>query len=287
MATSAGQPQIPMTPTKYHNGNSVWQTAKDIYYTDRYRFKGFEALHVLSVQYYQRDLCRLEHKFVCSGGIDPKDEAEQLKSLRSLLKDYAEAISQLEATIRRDATLPKDEWARKDIEAFTEGITGQEKDNFSVEQHQYELRPRITLDPVRLMLHRAFPRSWKYPFYTATTREQAAAIAKQDGQPSDAGSISLDNFEGPPKYAPSSVVDGFGRLIMAVLGGASLLVPMLIMTFFKSQTARLVTVSVAVLLFGIILSIGTRASNQELLAATAAYTAVMVVYVGSANDTNG
>ena len=157
-------------------------------------------------------------------------------------------------------------------------MTEKERDSFWLEQHQYELRPQLALDPVRSMLHRVFPRSLKYSFPVAQQREQAATAAKQQPLSQEQG------WGESPKHAPSTVVDVFGRLIMAVLGGASLLVPMLIMTFLKSRTARLVTVSVAVFVFGFILSIGTRASNQELLGATAAYTAVMVVYVGSADD---
>lgn len=72
---------------------------------------------------------------------------------------------------------------------------------------------------------------------------------------------------------------------MAVLGGCSLLISMLIMSFYKSRTAWLITVSVAVVMFAIMVSVlESRASNQELLAARAAYTAVMVVYVGSAEN---
>ena len=53
-----------------------------------------------------------------------------------------------------------------------------------------------------------------------------------------------------------------------------MLAPMLIMTHYTSQSARLITVCVAVLLFGFLFAVGTRATNQEVLAASAAYAAV-------------
>ncbi|KAK5121888.1 hypothetical protein LTR85_004459 [Meristemomyces frigidus] len=76
--------------------------------------------------------------------------------------------------------------------------------------------------------------------------------------------------------------DLFQRSVIAVSGGVSLLVPVIIMTFTTSRAARLIVVSVTVLLFSLFMAVGTPATNENLLTATAAYAAVMVVYVGTA-----
>jgi uncharacterized RDD family membrane protein YckC len=78
-------------------------------------------------------------------------------------------------------------------------------------------------------------------------------------------------------------VEGLARIIIAITGGLFLLVPMILMTFITSPHYRLIIVSVAVLWFSISLGIVSHATNQELLGATAAYTAVLVVYVGAAS----
>ena len=70
------------------------------------------------------------------------------------------------------------------------------------------------------------------------------------------------------------------RLIAAVFGGLSLIVPMLIMAIRPSQVKTLVTSSVAVLLFAVGLAWKSTAKIETLLATTAAYAAVMVVFVG-------
>lgn len=70
------------------------------------------------------------------------------------------------------------------------------------------------------------------------------------------------------------------RLIAAVLGGLSLVVPMLIMAIKPSQLKTLITSSVAVLLFSLGLAWKSSARTETLLATTAAYAAVMVVFVG-------
>ena len=70
------------------------------------------------------------------------------------------------------------------------------------------------------------------------------------------------------------------RLTAAVFGGLSVIVPMLIMAINPSQAKTLVTSSVAVLVFALILAWRSSANMETLLATTAAYAAVMVVFVG-------
>lgn len=78
----------------------------------------------------------------------------------------------------------------------------------------------------------------------------------------------------------SMVVD---RLIVALAGGAGMLAPMIIMAFATSRTARLLVVSLATLVFANFMAL-TSASKENVVAATAAYAAVMVVFIGSAES---
>lgn len=75
----------------------------------------------------------------------------------------------------------------------------------------------------------------------------------------------------------------FKRFIVAVTGGLSLVVPMLIMRINENTTKSLVTTSVAVILFAVIVSIGFKALAAETLGITAAYAAVLVVFVGTSS----
>ena len=56
---------------------------------------------------------------------------------------------------------------------------------------------------------------------------------------------------------------------------------MLIMRIQQNPNKSLVTTSVAVVLFAGIVSVGFNASNAETLGITAAYAAVLVVFVGT------
>ena len=72
------------------------------------------------------------------------------------------------------------------------------------------------------------------------------------------------------------------RIIMAMFGGVALITPMLIMTLHPSTNVSLITTSLATFLFALILAFGaTESAGKDVLAATAAYAAVLVVFVGT------
>ena len=69
---------------------------------------------------------------------------------------------------------------------------------------------------------------------------------------------------------------------MAFFGGTALIVPVIAMTLIPTLTGNLITASVSTALFAMIMVIfSTDASGKDVLAATAAYAAVMVVFIGT------
>lgn len=74
----------------------------------------------------------------------------------------------------------------------------------------------------------------------------------------------------------------FGRLTMAIFGGAALVVPMLIMSLRPSKLTGLLTTSLFVVGVAVALAWFMKdAAPKDVLAATAAYAAVLVVFVGT------
>ena len=72
------------------------------------------------------------------------------------------------------------------------------------------------------------------------------------------------------------------RIIMALFGGVALIGPMLIMTLHQSRNTSLITASVATFLFALVMAFAARDSaGKDVLAITAAYAAVLVVFVGT------
>ncbi|KAF2432058.1 hypothetical protein EJ08DRAFT_695858 [Tothia fuscella] len=72
------------------------------------------------------------------------------------------------------------------------------------------------------------------------------------------------------------------RVKMAVFGGLALIIPMLVMTLHSSQLTVLLTTSIFVLTVAMILAATmTEAEPKDVVGATAAYAAVLVVFVGA------
>jgi VIT1/CCC1 family predicted Fe2+/Mn2+ transporter len=91
----------------------------------------------------------------------------------------------------------------------------------------------------------------------------------------------------PKSGKVSPIVDGLARIIVAITGGVFLLVPMVIMTWATDAHVKLIIVSVAVLWFAISVALVSNATNQELIGANMAYSAVLVVYVGTTSGSLG
>ncbi|KAG7290325.1 hypothetical protein NEMBOFW57_000325 [Staphylotrichum longicolle] len=75
------------------------------------------------------------------------------------------------------------------------------------------------------------------------------------------------------------------RFIMALFGGVALILPTVIMSKLQGINVSLITTSIAVFLFGLALAFGaTDSTGKDVLTATAAYTAVLVVFIGTSLD---
>lgn len=77
------------------------------------------------------------------------------------------------------------------------------------------------------------------------------------------------------------------RFLMAAVGGLALIVPVLVMSFFPGRNVSLVTTSVAMLVFAAVITLGTKLAPDQVLGATAAYAAVLVVFVGTSLTGSG
>ena len=131
----------------------------------------------------------------------------------------------------------------------------------------------------------------------AILREHLAGIRPTVGQ--DTQYKSDSSFAGPKDAKDPEYVGGyrtktnqetklkafFMRLAMAAIGWAFIVGPILVMVLHNSRTTALCTTSVCVLAFGVLVA---RALERpfDVLSATAAYAAVLVVFVGTTTAPN-
>lgn len=92
------------------------------------------------------------------------------------------------------------------------------------------------------------------------------------------------SFAGRPYRVPiTRSVDMVARVLMSVLAGAFLLAPTVALSYIDSRAYRLMTTAVFTFAFAVALSLLSEGRINELVTATAAYAAVLVVFVGASS----
>ena len=75
------------------------------------------------------------------------------------------------------------------------------------------------------------------------------------------------------------------RFVVALLAGAFLVIPLVILSHQSSSQTHLITVSICIVIFSLLVSLVSRASNEQTMVASAGYAAVLVVFLS--NSPNG
>ena len=82
-------------------------------------------------------------------------------------------------------------------------------------------------------------------------------------------------------YGNWTRLDKIARVVFGFIGIVSLIAPLFALSYIKPKGYRLMTTALFVAIFTTVFSIISTASNQELIAVSAAYAAVLVVFVGT------
>ncbi|UKZ75689.1 hypothetical protein TrVFT333_003381 [Trichoderma virens FT-333] len=228
-----------------------------------------EDFHFLRLEFLQRlNIVNLQVKLVQTKGRiqrENKVSAEDLEELRISLQQYATAIRDYQCLRNKKSVEKVNIQHRKLLLQKFFDPDLDPGDPFE-SHYSYFQDANEEIDPIRSALMRYLP------VHLAFSRQECLERGKEFA-------------EGKRPRLVSDFVDRLVRFLMAFTGGVFLVVPMIIMTLHPSQTKSLVTVSVAVIIFSLVLSFGVRVSNIETLVSTATYAAVLVVFVGT--STNG
>lgn len=147
---------------------------------------------------------------------------------------------------------------------------------------------RVDLPPRRdsrdLLRHslRKFMRSiW---FYFLSGR--ASGHGKQEDR-SYSSASELESRLKKSHQNTSLIAEFLTRFLVALLASTFLIVPLILLSLQSTQKAHLITVSVFIIVFAFIVSLLSKASNSETMAAAAAYAAVLVVFVSNSSGKYG
>jgi VIT1/CCC1 family predicted Fe2+/Mn2+ transporter len=83
------------------------------------------------------------------------------------------------------------------------------------------------------------------------------------------------------------VVDNTARLVVAIIGGLLVLVPTAALSYITPLHWILIATFLFTLTFSVVIAIMSKASNDQVLMATAAYGALLVVFVANTIQKSG
>ncbi|PQE31408.1 VIT family domain-containing protein [Rutstroemia sp. NJR-2017a WRK4] len=244
------------------NKNLLDYVTRSLTEEEEFHFLRFEFLQRLNIVHMQTDLARKKSKFQK----ERKATADDMHDLKITMRDYATAIRDYQY-LKTKHSLKKVEMRKRKLLLQRYFQTpGDFNDPFQSHYSYFE-DAHEKIDPLRTIFMRYLPARLTYSH-------------------KERGERSKEYSEGKAPKEVYVFVDRLVRFIVASVGGIFLVVPMIIMSLGPSQTKSLVTVSVSVTIFALMLSFGIRISNAEALVSTATYAAVLVVFVGTSTPTS-
>jgi hypothetical protein len=292
------KPDSRIIVTEMTTGEKVFHYAYDSCDEDPH-FMEFRFLQWLNIVELQNDLATREAAFRNKKSIatvetkdsgtekrgpstEKTDSGAKMKELRTKLHEYGtaprmchihspELIGSMLVTAIQDYeyTQKMGNCSKRDEERIRNELTIAFKDIASLPHEPYKTSYRLIkdaeldgLDIVHDALRICLPRYWSYSEEEKRRRVYDYYIEKK---------------------SPSGIsgfVDRAALFLIGIFSGASLIGPMIIMSLDKSLNKSLITTSVAVTLFAAFISLVIKAKKTDIISATAAYAAVLVVFVG-------
>jgi hypothetical protein len=138
-----------------------------------------------------------------------------------------------------------------------------------------DLAPRSSSrDPIQHYL-RKFLRSLWYSAHSARWSARNSDDERgSNPEVSHTGAQFDRSFQNTARMAEAAA-----RFLIAVFAGSFLVVPLIVLSFQTSKASNLITVSICIVVFSLLVSLLSKASNYETMAASAAYAAVLAVFI--------
>lgn len=134
--------------------------------------------------------------------------------------------------------------------------------------------PRARQDPFQRWIHRLLRR---FRYWRLSKNYQG-----------DRESLASNNARHRWSYQSTSLIAGvFSRLIFAVIMAVFLIVPLILLSDESRKGAQLAIIAVCIVVFSSVVTVMMRASNLEMMIVTAAYAAILSVFVSNTSPVGG
>jgi len=248
--------------------NAVALTQTD---TKKVVILNFKSLQLLRIKALQQELFSMQLRFML-GGFTPEEYPSKLEHLDSTLHSYGKALSTYEVL------------AQNTLSAIPEGssLFGAPEELIEKKEHSNTKVKPTLLDYIkRKPRHRPPKIYYAVKDWTQFTHFRAGAVG---GDYLLNGSLLYRELDDAGREARAEKKGVTERFSMALFGGVALMGPVLIMTLRPGRDISLITTSIAIILFALMLAFWARStSGKDILAATAAYAAVLVVFIGTSS----
>lgn len=289
--------------------DKLWRNAVDDNYLTLYGFRRYRTSHLLNLRFLEAEIDKIDHAIFQAGlsldhlpvldklGLkDAKKDATPvieivdktlILQLRELLKQYGKSTMNMPITcISIDSRFtdealisfnyvklmetfslsdnPSESNARNDLNPY---------ETYKTRLVRVDLAPRSSSrDPFQHYIRKCLRTLW---YSTRSTRN-----LNKDEESGIKSPISKARAMFDRSYQNTArVAEAATRFLIAVFTGSFLVVPLIVLSFQTSKESHLVTVSVCIVVFSLLISLLSKASNYETMAASAAYAAVLAVFV--------
>ncbi|KAG9228157.1 hypothetical protein BJ875DRAFT_478202 [Amylocarpus encephaloides] len=286
-------PVSPTSPTQHSESledefRRHWRSSTDDNNLTLHGFRRFKTSHLLSLRFLEEEIAETDHTIYQAGlnsdldptsidrlglkhsikDVNPPEIAttitrELILQLRDLLKQYDEALIAFNQIMAMETfSLLDDEKQsnlRTDLSLY---------EIYNTRLVRVDLGARSKQDPFQRRLHKVLRsfRYWKLAQRSQSNRE------------------GLGSFGARHKWSYQNTVllaEIVGRVIVAAVTGIFLVVPLAILSHQSSKATQLGTVAVFIVTLSILVSVMLKASNLEMMVVSAAYAAVLSVFVSN------
>lgn len=283
------QPQLPRPESMLaRDFRTHWSSSTDDNELSLFSYRRFRSSHLINLRFLEAEISKIDREIYQAGlqlGIDA--ERRDILGLRSATRDAN--VPSIEETITQEKILELRRLLKEYDEAIINfnrisslqtialsdcGWLSTVRDDITMEEMYMTRLIRVDLapadsDPIRRTLHRWLRRFWYAKRVMSSNPERAK------------GGTHLSPSSSQRYQNTITIADVMARFLFACVAGASLVFPLVILSYQERLHTRLLTISLCIIVFAIILSLTAPASNQTIMGTAAAYAAVLSVYVST------
>ncbi|KAL9598142.1 MAG: hypothetical protein Q9219_004698 [cf. Caloplaca sp. 3 TL-2023] len=281
-------PELSKDPEAARTFLKLWHKATDDNYFTLFGFRRFRTAHLLALRLLENEIEVLDRQIYQSGirlgrtptsgknlglsyakqdacalSVDTVMNEGLISKMRRLLREYDDSLCSFNKVMMMETFALADNnpesLMRNDLNPY---------EKYKTRLVRVDLAPRnASRDLLRHALRKLLRALW---FFFHQGQQSNTSISDPETlQP--ASNTSYQNT--------THLAEILTRILIALLIGALLVIPMTVLSYQKSDRANVIAVSCFTFAFALVVSLLSRASNEQIMAASAAYSAVLVVFV--------